>query len=98
MINWIRENAGLASFLGSLIFIISTVAVSYHQLSGLIESQPAIQSHVHDSARHVDLARDAEEHKRLLDRVEKLEERLNWMESRRGWNRGRNQNDFRRTR
>lgn len=82
MINWIRENAGLASFLGSIIFVISTVAVSYHQLSGLIESQPAIQSHIHDSTRHLDPVRDPEERKRLLDRIEKLEERLNRMESR----------------
>ena len=82
MITWIRENAGIASILVGLIAIISGGAVAYHQLSMLIASQPAVENHIHDTARHIDPVRDAEIHKHLEEKVEKLEERIDEMEAR----------------
>lgn len=84
MIAWVRENAGLASFLASVVFVIASVAVSYHQLSSLIASQPAVEAHIHDSTRHIDPVRDAEDRKRLIERIEKLEQKLEWAQRRRG--------------
>lgn len=82
MINWIRENAGLASIAGALILAVSGGGVAYHQLSTLVAEQPAIQSHIHDTTRHIDPNRDPEKLKSLENRVEQLERQLRWMERR----------------
>ena len=84
MITWIRENAWLASILTGAVIAVSTVAVSRYQLSGLVASQPAVESHIHDTTRHIDPNRDPQSQKALIDRIEKLEERLNRLEGRRG--------------
>ena len=95
MINWIRENTGLASLLGSAVLIVSTAAVAYHQLSGLVAAQPEIQRHLYDDSRHV----DPEERKQMKEQMADLERRVRELEAAR-WrmhiDRQRNQNDFRR--
>ena len=84
MITWIRNNVALFSLATSLVVFIAGAAVGWHQLNGLVADQPAVENHIHDSARHIDPVRDAESQKQLMERIEKLEERLNRMESRRG--------------
>lgn len=85
MITWIRENTWLASLIGGAVIVISTVAISRYQLAGLIAAQPAIDTHIHDTTRHIDPMRDGMSQKQLVDRLERLEEEVRRMERRRVW-------------
>lgn len=76
MINWIRNNAPLASLAGALAIAIATVAVDRYQLSGLVAKQPEIEKHMGDTTRHIDPNRDPNRLKRLEERIDKLEEQL----------------------
>lgn len=82
MIKWIRENAALASIAASVVLAISTGAVAYHQLSNLIEKQSSVDSHIHDTTRHIDPMRDGMSQKHLVERLERLEERVERQERR----------------
>ena len=85
MMNWIRDHMWLVSLLGGAVIVVSTVAVSRYQLSGLMENQPAIHSHIHDTTRHLDPMRDGMSQKHLVDRLERLEEQVRRMERRQVW-------------
>lgn len=76
MITWIRENGFLFSLAGGLLICVSTVAVSRYQLAGLVAAQPATHQHINDTSRHLDPQRDAEADKQLLERIQRLERRL----------------------
>ena len=76
MIAWIRENAVLFSIATGLVVCISTVAVDRYRLSGLFAAQPATHQHINDTTRHLDPQRDAEADRQLLERIERLERRL----------------------
>lgn len=98
MITWIRENTGLFSLAASLVLVISTVAVTRYQIAGLMAAQPEIQSHIHDTTRHIDPVRDSQREKQLETRIERLEEQIRRMDQR-GWRRQDREtvNDERRT-
>lgn len=82
MIDWIRKNTGLVSLLASIIVVVSTIAVAYHQLSELISAQPEIQRHLYDNSRHV----DPEEKKRSQEEIDELKRRVRELEAQR-WQR-----------
>jgi len=82
MINWIRENAVIFTLALAAVGIISTVAVTRYQVSGLMDAQPAIQQHINDTTRHIDPVRDAEEKRQMRERIEQLERQIRWMERR----------------
>lgn len=82
MIDWIRKNTGLVSLLTSIIVVVSTIAVAYHQLSELISAQPEIQRHLYDNSRHV----DPEEKKRSQEEIDELKRRVRELEAQR-WQR-----------
>lgn len=81
MITWLRENSGIVSLATSLILVISTAAVAYHELSNLIAAQVEVQKHINDSTRHLDPMRDGMTQKHLVERLERLEKRMERMEA-----------------
>ena len=94
MITWVRENAALFSVVVGLVVVISTAAVGWHQLQGLIADQAEVRKHINDNTRHVDPEREKE----LREQVEKLEQRVGELEAqRRAWQLFRQNNDYRRT-
>ena len=94
MITWIRNNTALFSLAAGLVIIISSAAVGWHQLQGLVAQQAEVQKHITDNARHVDPDREKE----LREQVEQLEYRVGELEARRrAWELLRERNDNRRT-
>lgn len=84
MITWIRENTALFSLVTGAVIFISTVAVGWHELQGLVAWQPIVEQHMDDTARHV----NPEEAKQTQERLEKLEERVRELEMRQRMRRG----------
>ena len=94
MITWIRNNTALFSLAAGGVIVISSAAVGWHQLQGLVADQAEIRKHINDNSRHVDPDREKE----LRAQVERLEERVRDLESqRRAWQL-RREYDNRRTR
>ena len=94
MITWIRNNTALFSLAAGLVIVISSAAVGWHQLQGLVAQQAEVQKHITDNARHVDPDREKE----LREQVEQLEYRVGELEARRrAWELLRERNDNRRT-
>lgn len=76
MINWLRQNAVILSIAGTAVLLVSHAAVSQYQLSGLVAGQAAVGAHIHDTTKHLDPHRDPEAMRRLTERIDKLEEKL----------------------
>jgi septal ring factor EnvC (AmiA/AmiB activator) len=83
MVKWIRENSFLFTIGSTLVLIISAGAVANHQLSGLVAQQSEVQQHIHDNVRHIDPVRDKQAWQQLLDRIDKLEDKVRQIEGKR---------------
>jgi hypothetical protein len=83
VIKWIRENSFLFSIASTLVMVIASGAVAYHQLSELVAQQPEIQQHIHDNVRHIDPVRDKQAWDQLLHRVDALEKTVIELEGQR---------------
>ena len=90
MITWIRNNTALFSLAAGGVIVISSAAVGWHQLQGLIADQAEVRKHINDNSRHVDPDREKE----LREQVEQLEHRVGELEARRrAWELFRERND-----
>lgn len=85
MLTRIKENLPFFSLLGGLVVCISTVAVSRYQLASLVAAQSEVRAHMTDTAHHIDPQRDGEAAKQLIDRLDRIEAKLERMQRYQIW-------------